>query len=84
MGARHSLVLYSKPGCHLCDIAEQLVLGLRGEFDFFLEKVDISNDPELSRIYGRRIPVIVIDQRTVLAAPIHTQTLRAALSKEER
>ncbi len=78
------LILYGKPGCHLCEIVEQLLLGLRREFDFELEKVDITTDPGLVRTYGVMIPVVVINQRTVLRAPIHTQNLRAALSREER
>ncbi|MGB8643833.1 MAG: glutaredoxin family protein [Anaerolineae bacterium] len=76
----HNLTLYSKPGCHLCEIAEQLLLGLHREFDFSVEKVDISADPALVAEYGTRIPVIVIDGRTTLEAPIRSQVLRAALN----
>jgi thiol-disulfide isomerase/thioredoxin len=77
---RHSVVLYGKPGCHLCDIAHQLLLGLEREFDLTIEKVDIRRDEALLARYRDTIPVIVIDNLTTLAAPVRTAELRAALT----
>jgi glutaredoxin len=75
---RHSVVLYGKSGCHLCDIAHQLLLGLEREFEFTIEEVDITRDDALLARYRDTIPVVVIDGRTTLAAPIRTVELRAA------
>ena len=77
---RHHLVLYTKPGCHLCEIARKLLEGLHREFDFVLEDVDISNDPILMSQFGEKIPVVVIDNRTTLAAPIRLVHVRAAMA----
>ncbi len=74
------VVLYGKPGCHLCSVVELLLLGLRKEFELVVLKVDISKDPLLLQEYGVRIPVVVIDGRTTLDAPIRVQDLREALS----
>ncbi len=74
------VVLYGKPGCHLCSIVELLLLGLRKEFELVVLKVDISKDASLYEEYGAKIPVVVIDDRTILAAPIRVQDLRDALS----
>ncbi len=51
------LVLYSRPGCHLCEeLLEELAPLLPP--DAVVETVDISGDPALERRYGLRIPVL--------------------------
>ena len=55
------VVLYGKPGCHLCDEARAAVAAVRARQPFELEEVDISSDPELHRRYGERIPVLALD-----------------------
>jgi hypothetical protein len=77
---QHHIVLYSKPGCHLCEIAHLLVEGLHRDFDFSLEEVDITRDPGLLAQYGERIPALVVDSRTTLCAPIRLVHVRAALA----
>ncbi len=75
----HHLVLYQKPGCHLCEIAHELLLGLHREFDFELEQVDIRDNAELFGQYWDKVPVVVVDNRTLICAPIKTTDVRAAL-----
>ena len=77
--APHRVILYGKPECHLCEIAEQLLIGLGREFSLTIEKVDVRSDAVLLAQYGDRIPVISIDGRVLLAAPIRSQDLRSAL-----
>jgi glutaredoxin len=77
---KHRVVLYGKPGCHLCEIAHQLLLGLEREFDLAIEEIDITRNDALLTRYRETIPVVVIDGRTTLAAPIRTADLRAALA----
>ena len=55
------VVLYGKPGCHLCDEAREVVAAVRQRHPFELEEVDVSIDPELTRAYGERIPVLALD-----------------------
>ncbi len=78
------LILYSKPGCHLCEIVEQILTGLRREFEFTLERVDISGDPTLMQQYSTRIPVVVVIGKNVLTAPIHVADLYAALGGQRQ
>ncbi len=75
----HQVTLYSKPGCHLCELARDMVLGLHREYDFHLVETDISLDPALFKLYWDKIPVLVIDGRTTLAEPIAIADVRAAL-----
>ena len=56
----HRILLYSKPGCHLCEIAHQLLLGLCREFELTIQEQDISQDPSLYETYWDKIPVIVV------------------------
>ncbi len=55
------VVLYGKPGCHLCDDARAVVMDVRERHPFELEEVDVSIDPGLARSYGERIPVVALD-----------------------
>ncbi|MCA1553311.1 MAG: glutaredoxin family protein [Chloroflexi bacterium] len=73
------LILYGKPDCHLCHEAREMLVALQREYEFTLHEVDITNDPTLEQQYRYAIPVVVIDSRLELAAPIHESELRAAL-----
>jgi glutaredoxin len=51
------LVLYGRPGCHLCDDARAVLQRIGHPFD----EVDIESDDELLARYLERIPVIALD-----------------------
>ena len=51
-----SVILYTRPGCHLCEHAETLL----NRLNFAFQPVDIETDPELEKEYGLRIPVVHI------------------------
>jgi glutaredoxin len=55
------VVLYSRAGCHLCDVARDVLEAERSRSSFELVEVDIAGDDDLEREYGIRIPVVVID-----------------------
>jgi glutaredoxin len=55
------LRVYSKPDCHLCEQAIEVLRGLQQEFVFDIEELDISRDDALLRAYFERIPVITLD-----------------------
>lgn len=80
MTARKRIVVYGKPGCHLCEIAYDLALGLGDAQELTVEKVDITGDPLLYEKYHEKIPVLVVNERVTLFAPIRTAQLREALS----
>lgn len=79
------VVLYTKPGCHLCDDALDLLLALRdraGE-DFAIEEINILEDPGVYARYRHAIPVICVDPDAggpMVFAPITASDLRNALS----
>jgi glutaredoxin len=61
VSAVSEVVLYGRPGCHLCDEARAVLERLRGELRFALVERDIEADPALLRAYLERIPVVAID-----------------------
>jgi glutaredoxin len=60
-GPAHRVVLYTRAGCHLCDVARETILSLRERLGFEFEEVDIEADEELELEYGIRIPVVEVD-----------------------
>jgi len=55
--------LYARPGCHLCDVAREVIEAERSRSDFTFEEVSIEGDDRLELEYGIRIPVVTIDRR---------------------
>ena len=53
--------IYSRPGCHLCDDAKEVVERVRLRFPFSLRVIDVETDPELEKAYGEQIPVVFIN-----------------------
>ena len=73
------LVLYSKPGCHLCDEMKHVLDRVRARTPFTLRVVDISLDPDLLARYGMEIPVLEIDGRKVAKFRITERELEDTL-----
>ena len=56
------VVVYSRPGCHLCEEAVAAIVALYGEgYRFALHEVDIESDELLLRRHLERIPVVEVD-----------------------
>ena len=76
----HRVVVYSKPGCHLCEDALRMLQGLRGEFNLVIAEIDITTDRALFKNYFEKIPVLLIDDRVTLSAPITKQDVIQVMS----
>jgi glutaredoxin len=59
--SKSHVIVYSKPGCHLCDEAKAVIENAGCNDRFTLEEVNIESDPELLNKYKYDIPVIMID-----------------------
>ena len=74
------LVLYSRPGCHLCEEALAKLVALHGEgYRFELREVDIESDEGLLRRMLERIPVLEIDGEIVSELILDQTSVRARL-----
>ena len=58
---RHKVTLLSKPGCHLCEDAREVIAAVAGELGVEWEELDITTDDELYRTWWEQIPVTLID-----------------------
>jgi glutaredoxin len=59
----HEVIVYSKPGCHLCEVVKATLATLEGRADFHWREVNIEADPELQQLYWDQIPVVFVDGR---------------------
>jgi len=75
-----TVVLYGRPGCHLCDDAREVLRRLRAELAFTLEEADVEQDDELHRRYLERIPVIALDGEELFDFFVDEDELRRRLA----
>ena len=77
------VVLYGRPGCHLCDDALALIELVRSRIPFELEQRDIESDDEWFRRYLERIPVVELDGREVFELFVDARRLEQMLAGQE-
>ena len=73
------VTLYSRPGCHLCDVARLQLRALQRTFPFTLAEVDIAGDADLERRFLLEIPVVAVAGEVVAQEPIDLAKVRAAV-----
>ena len=78
MGAR--VTLYSRPGCHLCDDARDVIARVCADLGEAFTEVDIVGDVELLERFGEEIPVTFVDGRQHDFWRVSEDRLRVALS----
>jgi glutaredoxin len=59
--AKAHVIIYSRPGCHLCDEAKQAIEAAQCVDEYTLEEVNIESEPGLLSRYQYDIPVITIN-----------------------
>jgi len=74
-----ALTLYSKPDCHLCVEAREVLMVLGPELGFELHEVDISTDEALHRAYFERIPVVALGDHELFEYFVDERLLRDRL-----
>ncbi|MDJ0385689.1 glutaredoxin family protein [Streptomyces sp. G-G2] len=77
--AERTVTLIGKPGCHLCDDAQEVIEEVCAETGAQWEKKDISQDPELYRLYWEQIPVVLIDGEQHTFWRVNPDRLRRSL-----
>jgi c-di-GMP-related signal transduction protein len=74
------VVVYSRPGCHLCEEAIEQIIALHGEgYRFNLHEIDIESNELLLRRYLERIPVVEVDGAEVSELILDRAGLKARL-----
>ncbi len=74
------LILYTRPGCHLCEQAlEDLVVLHEEGYRFELREIDIESDETLLRAMLERIPVLELNGEVVSELILDQTSVRARL-----
>ena len=69
------ITLYTRPGCHLCEDAADLLERLAARLALEIVEVNILEDVGLFERYKHSIPVVAIADGPSLVAPIHEADL---------
>jgi glutaredoxin len=72
-----TLLLYTQPGCHLCDDARVVLERIGAPF----EEVDITTDDALHAAYLERIPVVALDGEELFDFFVDEAALRDRLDR---
>ncbi|MDQ0413385.1 glutaredoxin family protein [Mesobacillus stamsii] len=74
--------LYSRPRCHLCENARQILEELQQNWNFTIEEINIDDDSELVEKYGITIPVIKLDGEELQNGIITKKFINEAFSRK--
>jgi glutaredoxin len=79
-----TVVVYSRPGCHLCEQAIEALVALHDKgYRFELQEVDIESEELLMRRMLEKIPVVEIDGVVVSELILDEAAVRARLDTVE-
>jgi hypothetical protein len=75
------VTLISKPGCHLCDVAREVIEVVCVDTGDSWSEVSIEDDPRLADQYWEKIPVVLVDGRPHDFWRVNPDRLRTALAQ---
>jgi glutaredoxin len=75
------VMMYGKPGCHLCDDARAIIEAVCTEVGADWTEVDITQDDRLFTQYGEQIPVTFVDGKQHDFWRVDPARLRKALMR---
>ena len=78
------VVIYSRPGCHLCDEMKSVVARVGLSIPIDVLEVDISTDQHLISLYGLEVPVLLVDGAKAAKYRISETELRRILRGRAR
>jgi glutaredoxin len=76
-----TLTLLSKPGCHLCDDAREILRRLADRYPVRLVERDITESAEDLAAYGEWIPVVLLDGEQQSVFRVDASALEAELRR---
>jgi glutaredoxin len=61
MSAAHQVIVYSRKGCHLCQIVKETLSKLERRGGFTWREIDVDSDDVLRRQFTDEVPVVFIN-----------------------
>jgi glutaredoxin len=77
------VIVYSRPGCHLCDEAKEAIKLAGCDEAFELEEINIQTSRELLMKYQFDIPVIMIDGEEAFRHRVDTERFRELMLRHD-
>jgi len=71
--------ILSKPNCHLCDEAKEIIERVTRGLPIEIEVIDIQKDPQLFDQYRYDIPVIFLGDRKIFKHRVDEEKLKKIL-----
>lgn len=59
----HEVIIYSRRGCHLCEVVKESLTKLSRHAPFTWREVDVDSDDDLRRQFTDEVPVVFINGR---------------------
>jgi glutaredoxin len=63
MSSRREVIVYSRKGCHLCEIVKESLTKLERRGGFQWREIDVDSNEDLRRQFTDEVPVVFIDGR---------------------
>jgi glutaredoxin len=63
MDVPRQVLVYTRKGCHLCEIVKESIVKLARRGGFVWQEVDVDADERLRRQFNDEVPVVFIDGR---------------------
>jgi len=75
------LILYTTAGCHLCDIAAEILQASTSHRTLDIIHTEIGDDDELVERYGIRIPVVKFSDESEIGWPFELNDIETKLAQ---
>lgn len=78
----HEVVLYSRKGCHLCEIVKESLAKLARQTQFSWQEIDVDSDEALRRQFTDEVPVVFINGRKAFKYRMNEQDFLRKLTRQ--
>lgn len=80
MSHARTVVVYSRKGCHLCEVVKESMAKLSRRGGFTWREIDVDSDADLRRQFNDEVPVVFIDGRKAFKYRMDEQEFLRKLS----
>ncbi len=80
MSEPREVIVYSRKGCHLCEIVKESLIKLQKRGGFVWREIDVDSDAEIRRLYTDQVPVVFINGRKAFKYRMDEQEFLRKLS----
>jgi glutaredoxin len=74
------VIVYSRKGCHLCEIVKESLVKLHKRGGFTWHEIDVDSNAEIRRQYSDEVPVVFINGRKAFKYRMDEQEFLRRLS----